>query len=246
MAMFLQYCFEFFKELWIDDVLTGAMSRFDMCSRSNETVTYDKTWFSWFCTTWNIFKRYCKSTRLKLTYCLSRYNLATLMIPVVFSLKSPSLHPYCSMPHLDSHILGRFSAIVLTFPSLRMRKFDPYLYGSEFHEGLLVSSGLESDGEIFSPVFVDEKMRRSRTVFASNAGVTVSTLKLQVSHSGSLTSLGGTVVSRRLVADIVDQSEGQLTRSSSLMLGEKIGANHVISLGALKYDFVWSWCIYQS
>ena len=119
-----------------------------------------------------------------------------------------------------------------------MRKFDPYLYGSEFHEGLLVSSGLESDGEIFSPVFVDEKMRRSRTVFASNAGVTVSTLKLQVSHSGSLTSLGGTVVSRRLVADIVDQSEGQLTRSSSLMLGEKIGANHVISLGALKYDFV--------
>ena len=94
--------------------------------------------------------------------------------------------------------------------------------GSEFHELLVISSGVESDGDIISPVFVDEKMRRSRTVFASNAGVTVSTLKLQVSLSGSLTRLGGLVISRRLVADIVDQSEGQLTRSSSLMLGIKL------------------------
>jgi hypothetical protein len=45
----------------------------------------------WFRTAWNIFKRYCKSKSLKQMYCLSRYNLATLKLHVVFSLKSPSL-----------------------------------------------------------------------------------------------------------------------------------------------------------
>ena len=31
------------------------------------------------------------------------------------------------------------------------------LYGSEFHEGMIISSGVETDGNVFSPVFFDEK-----------------------------------------------------------------------------------------
>jgi len=33
----------------------------------------------------------------------------------------------------------------------------PALHGSEFHEGLLISSGVEIDGDVSDPVFVDEK-----------------------------------------------------------------------------------------
>jgi len=29
------------------------------------------------------------------------------------------------------------------------------LYGSEFHEGMIISSGEETDGDVFGPVFVD-------------------------------------------------------------------------------------------
>ena len=31
------------------------------------------------------------------------------------------------------------------------------LYGTEFHEGMIISSGVETDGDVFGPVFVDEK-----------------------------------------------------------------------------------------
>jgi len=31
------------------------------------------------------------------------------------------------------------------------------LYGSEFHEGMIISRGVETDGDVFGPVFVDEK-----------------------------------------------------------------------------------------
>jgi len=31
------------------------------------------------------------------------------------------------------------------------------LYGSEFHEGMIIWSGVETDGDVFSPVFVEEK-----------------------------------------------------------------------------------------
>jgi len=31
------------------------------------------------------------------------------------------------------------------------------LYGSNFHEGLIISSGVETDGDLFGPVFVDLK-----------------------------------------------------------------------------------------
>jgi len=31
------------------------------------------------------------------------------------------------------------------------------LYGSEFHEGMIISSGVENDGDVFGSVFVDEK-----------------------------------------------------------------------------------------
>jgi len=30
-------------------------------------------------------------------------------------------------------------------------------YGSDFHEGMIISSGVETDGDIFGTVFVDEK-----------------------------------------------------------------------------------------
>jgi len=31
------------------------------------------------------------------------------------------------------------------------------LYGSQFHEGMIISSEVETDGDVFGPVFVDEK-----------------------------------------------------------------------------------------
>jgi len=31
------------------------------------------------------------------------------------------------------------------------------LYGSEFHEGMIISRGVETDGDLFGLVFVDEK-----------------------------------------------------------------------------------------
>jgi len=31
------------------------------------------------------------------------------------------------------------------------------LYGSEFHETLIISSGVETDGDVFVPLFLDEK-----------------------------------------------------------------------------------------
>ena len=31
------------------------------------------------------------------------------------------------------------------------------LYRFEFHEGLVIASGLETDGDVFCPVFVDKK-----------------------------------------------------------------------------------------
>jgi len=31
------------------------------------------------------------------------------------------------------------------------------LYGFEFHEGMIISRGVETDGDVFGPVFVDEK-----------------------------------------------------------------------------------------
>ena len=31
------------------------------------------------------------------------------------------------------------------------------LYGSVFHEGMIISRGVETDGDLFGPVFVDEK-----------------------------------------------------------------------------------------
>jgi len=70
------------------------------------------------------FLRYCRSASLNMIYCFSRYNLATPLIPMVFNLKAPPLHTYCSLPHMESHILGRHSAILLTCWSLRMMKVD--------------------------------------------------------------------------------------------------------------------------
>ena len=31
------------------------------------------------------------------------------------------------------------------------------LYGPEFHEGMIISRGVETDGDVFGPVFVYEK-----------------------------------------------------------------------------------------
>jgi hypothetical protein len=52
---------------------------------------------------------------------------AALKLPSAFSLNSPSLHSHFSLPHMHSHILGIFCAIVLTFWSSRMRKGDTFL-----------------------------------------------------------------------------------------------------------------------
>jgi len=97
------------------------------------TVTYDKTsgkqrvyTFSWFWTTWNISRRYCRSASLKLIYCFSRYNLANPLVPIALNLKAPYLHTYCSLPHMESHILGWHSAILFTCWSLSMMKVEPF------------------------------------------------------------------------------------------------------------------------
>jgi len=48
------------------------------------------------------------------------------------------------------------------------------LYGSEFHEGMIISSGVETDGDVFGPVFVDEKEASSRTRLGSNIRLSAS------------------------------------------------------------------------
>ena len=99
-----------------------------MCSKLVQQLHMTKHWekreykHSVFFEKRETFLRYCKSTSFKLMYCLSIYNLANLQLPVVFSLKSPSLHPYSSLPHMESQILGTHSAKALACYSVRMRK----------------------------------------------------------------------------------------------------------------------------
>jgi len=66
----------------------------------------------------------------------------------------------------------------------------------------------KSERDIFGSVYVDEKRRRSRTLFGSNSGLLASTLKLQVLNSDGLTSVSscdGSVVSfRPLLAAIFE------------------------------------------
>ena len=38
-----------------------------------------------------------------------------------------------------------------------MRLVARSIYGSEFHEGLVISIGVETDEDVFVPVFVEEK-----------------------------------------------------------------------------------------
>ena len=73
-------------------VCSTCAVQFSATVTSGETSGRERIYtLCWFWTAWNNYKRYCKSKSLKQMYCLSRYNLATLKLPVVFSLKSPSI-----------------------------------------------------------------------------------------------------------------------------------------------------------
>jgi len=146
------------------------------------TITYYKTsvklrvfTFIWFWTTWNISRRYCKSVSLKLTHCFLRYNLATPLVPFVFDLKSPFLHTYYTLPHMDSHILGRHSAILLPCWWLRMMKVDPlYLQLQILRRVGSLDWGKNLRRNIWS-CLCWWKRHRSRTLFGSNIGLMAST-----------------------------------------------------------------------
>ena len=84
----------------------------------------------------------------------------------MFSLKLPSLHLYCSLPHMDSHILGKHSVILLTCRSSRMRMVGPFFFTDpNCTWGWLTSSEVETDGDVFGLVFVDEKERSQQDPF---------------------------------------------------------------------------------
>ena len=69
-----------------------------------------------------------------------------LLEPVLLVVAHGLLYPRKTFRHL------------VALPIIENEDGRPILfYGSEFHEGLVVSSGVENDGDVFGPVFIDGK-----------------------------------------------------------------------------------------
>jgi len=59
--------------------------------------------------------------------------------------------------HMESHILGRHSAFLLTCCSLREMKVDPFIFRIKFLRRVGSPDWVETYGDISGPVYVDEK-----------------------------------------------------------------------------------------
>ena len=157
--------FEFVKQLRIHYVLAGVRSRFDIINRSQchshicqDVGQRERVHFQ-------LILKDVKHSRKILQVSESRADVLfieiqssdpvasrrvkskiALLVPLLLVATHGLAYPRQTFRHLvDLSIVENENGRAVL------------LYGSEFHEGMIISSGVETDGNVFSPVFFDEK-----------------------------------------------------------------------------------------
>jgi len=173
---FSQCCFELVGQLWIHDVLTRVRRQFDIFNRSQCHIHICQDVVQRRSVHIQLILNDVQHSREVLYFSESQVDVLFIEVesgdPVGSRQVQFEVALLAHVPLVATHWIAysrqTFHHLVYQ-PIIENEDSRPVLlYGSEVHEGLVISIGVETDGDVFGPVSVDENEASQQDIYVSN------------------------------------------------------------------------------